>query len=179
MGRINRQPPVKLICGFIFREQPAYEKAKRFLEKKFGPLDFESENLAFDHTTYYEKEFGAVLSRKFISFQKLIPAGCLAQIKALTIKYEQELSRGRNRLVNIDPGFLDLGKLTLATTKDHKHRVFIGRGIYAEVTLYFEDKTYKPWEWTYPDYKSAEYIGIFNRIREFYRLQLKPCTLHT
>jgi hypothetical protein len=66
-----------------------------------------------------------------------------------------------------------LAKLVLASTKDYKHRVYLNQGIYSEVTLFYEDQSYKPWEWTYPDYKSGEYIAIFNRIRDIYAGQIK------
>lgn len=173
MGRITKQPPVKLICGFIFQDHLPFERAKRLLEKRFGQIDFESSSLPFNHTAYYEREFGTDLVRRFVSFRKLIPPERIARIKILTNKYEQKFCSGAKRTINIDPGYLDRGKLILATTKDHKHRICLGSGIYAEVTLFFEDKTYKPWEWTYPDYKSQDYIQIFNQMREFYLRQVK------
>ncbi|OGX43889.1 MAG: hypothetical protein A3G38_03040 [Omnitrophica WOR_2 bacterium RIFCSPLOWO2_12_FULL_51_8] len=87
-----------------------------------------------------------------------------------------EVSR---RLVNIDPGYLDLAKLVLASTKDYRHRIYLERGIYVEITLFYQRKTFNPWEWTYPDYRSREYIEVFNRIREIYKKQLQECAPHT
>jgi hypothetical protein len=173
MGRIRKHRPVKLIIGFIFKEEAILNKAKPILEKRFGKIDFESQTLPFNHTTYYEKEFGKDLKRRFISFKKLtIPCG-LPQIKIYTNRVEKQLSRGPSRLINIDPGYLDLAKLILASTKDYKHRVYLNKGVYAEVTLFYENKSYRPWEWTYPDYKSNEYIALFNRIRDIYAGQIK------
>jgi len=82
------------------------------------------------------------------------------------------LTTGKRR-INIDPGFLSLGKLILATTKDQCHRVYLGRGIFAEVTLFYKRKTFNPWPWTYLDYKSQEYIDIFNSIRAIYQKQIR------
>ena len=83
------------------------------------------------------------------------------------------MAKGISRIINIDPGYLDLSKLILASTKDYKHRIYLTKGIYAEVTLFYQDKTFCPWEWTYPDYKTGEYIEIFNRIRQIYAEQIK------
>lgn len=163
----------KLIIGFIFKEEAALNKAKSILQKRFGKIDFESQTLAFNHTTYYEKEFGKDLKRRFISFKKLISPSDLPEIKIYTNRVEKKLSSGLSRLINIDPGYLDLAKLILASTKDYKHRIYLERGIYAEVTLFYENKSYRPWEWTYPDYKSSEYIAIFNQIRDIYARQIK------
>ncbi|MFA5410336.1 MAG: DUF4416 family protein [Candidatus Omnitrophota bacterium] len=173
MGSIKRHPPVKLIVGFIFKESQVEEKAKGLLEKRFGKIDFESPCLAFTHTDYYEKEFGSGLKKKFISFKKLIAPDDLAGIKKTTNQIEKRLSRRQSRLINIDPGYLDLSKLILATTKDYKHRIYLKDGIYAEATLFYQNKTFTPWDWTYPDYKQAEYLAIFEQIRDIYKRQIE------
>ena len=165
--------PVKLITGFILKNEAVLIRAEYFLKKMFGKIDFESKNIAFNQTDYYQKEFGRNLSRKFISFEKLIDPRDLPAIKSRTRKIEKKLSSGLNRNINIDPGYLDLAKLVLATTKDFKHRIYLNRGIFAEVTLFYTDKGFKPWEWTYPDYKTDEYTEIFNQIRSIYAEQIK------
>lgn len=173
MGRINKQRPVKLIVGFIFKEEDTFNKAKGFLERLFGKVDFESQTLPFKHTDYYYLEFGKNLKRKFISFRKLISTPDLPKIKISTNRIEARLSLGASRLINIDPGYLDLSKLILASTKDYKHRIYLNKGIYAEVTLFYQNKSFRFWQWTYPDYKTPEYIAIFNQIRENYVRQIK------
>jgi hypothetical protein len=164
---------IKLIIGLIFKEESACDRAKIILQKCFGKIDFESQTLPFTHTSYYENEFGINLKRRFISFKKLFPSQDLSKIKITTNEIEKKLSSGKCRLINIDPGYLDLAKLILASTKDHKHRIHLNKGIYAEVTLFYQDKTFRPWDWTYPDYKTNEYITIFNRIREIYASQIR------
>jgi hypothetical protein len=163
----------KLIAGFIFKEESALSRAKIILQRKFGKIDFISPVLAFCYTDYYEKEFGKDLKRQFVSFRRLIDPSQLYRIKLNTNKIERELSRRARRLVNIDPGYLDLAKLVLASTKDYNHRIYLKKGIYAEVTLFYRDKAFRSWEWTYPDYKSPEYLAIFQKIRENYALELK------
>ena len=165
--------PVKLITGFIFKEEAALKKAKKILEKRFGGADFESRDLAFIYTDHYEKEFGKNLKRRFISFQKLISIQSLPKIKIITNLIEKKLSSNGLRLINIDPGYLNLAKLVLATTKHYNHRIYLNRGIFAEITLFYQGQTFKPWEWTYPDYQSPQYLEIFNRIREIYAQQIK------
>jgi len=164
---------VKLIVGFIFKEEAHFNKAKPALLRYFGSVDFESQSIPFNYTDYYREEFGEPLKRKFISFRKLISPDKLCDIKALSNKIEDRLSLKGRRMVNIDPGYLDLSRLILATTKDFAHRIYLNRGIYAEVTLFYKDKTFHAWPWTYPDYKTVEYIETFNKIREIYRIQ-KP-----
>lgn len=173
MGIVKRRPPVKLIVGFIFKEDRILHKAKVLLEKHFGKIDFESQTLDFVHTDYYKKEFGPGLKRRFVSFKKLIAPDSLAKIKKITRHLEKKLSYKQARLINLDPGYLDLSKLILATAKDYQHRIYLKHGIYAEVTLFYQNKTFNPWEWTYPDYKQQQYLAIFNQIRDIYRRQIK------
>lgn len=164
---------VKLVVGFIFQKESILSQAESILVKCFGKIDFASPILPFTHTAYYEKEFDKDLKRKFIGFQKLIPPQQLSKIKITTNKIEERLSGLRGRLINIDPGYLNLAKLILASTKDYKHRVYLNNGIYAEVTLFYQDKSFRFWEWTYPDYKTIGYIEIFNQIRKIYAQQIK------
>jgi hypothetical protein len=72
----------------------------------------------------------------------------------------------------LDPGYVTLAKMVLATTKDFAHRLYLGDGIYAESTLRFRKKQFEPWEWTYPDYRTDEYREFFGRVRECYKDKL-------
>lgn len=174
MGKIKRYHTVKLIIGFIFNDENALIKAKSRLKKYFGRIDFESITLPFTHSDYYDKEFGKNLKRQFISFQKLINAERLADIKIISNKIEENLASNHClRKINIDPGYLDMAKLILATTKDFVHRIYLKKGIFSEITLFYRDKSFSPWEWTYPDYRTNEYLSIFNQIRNIYAQQTK------
>ncbi len=172
MKILLRRSPVKLFIGFIFADERIYSAAKSVLKNKFGPIDFESQLLPFNHTNYYEKELGANLKRKFISFASLIQEERLAKIKVITKRIEMRFCFQDKRKINIDPGIVTLNKVILATTKDYKHRIYLCKGIHAEVTLFYQKRAFRPWEWTYPDYKTSEYINIFNNIREIYSHQI-------
>ncbi len=172
MGKICRHEPVKLITGLIGKES-SFDKIKTKLSRKFGKIDFESKILDFTYTDYYNREMGLNLKRQFLSFERLISPDMLPDIKNYTNALESKfLSSNKKRSVNIDPGYLSLSKLVLATTKDHQHRIYLGKGIYAEVTLRYRNKTFCAWEWTYPDYRTKEYISIFNHLRkELYQVK--------
>ena len=173
MGKIKKRLPVKLLIGLIFQEEAILSKTKILLSRFFGRIDYQSPILPFTHTDYYREEFGENLKRQFLTFSRMIDAADLSGIKIITNKIEQKLSLNKNkRRINIDPGYLNAAKLVLATTKDFSHRVYLKNGIYAEVTLSFKDKMFCPHEWTYPDYKSAEYAEIFHKIRDAYLCSL-------
>jgi len=173
MGRITEPKPVKLIVGFIFSDEKYLVKAKEILKRRFGRPDFDSQILEFTHTDYYCAELGNNLKRNFISFKRLIGPQELWKIKQLTNRIESSFSNKGRRRINIDPGYIDMAKLVLASTKDYRHRIYLNKGIYAEITLYYQAGSFKSWNWTYPDYATSLYLDIFNKIRSLYAEQLK------
>jgi hypothetical protein len=163
---------VKLVVGMLGREE-AFAAAEGALRRRFGRIDFESEVIPFTWSDYYAREMGAGLMRKFVSFGRLIRPERLRGIKLWTVKLEAELSEEGRRRVNLDPGYLDLARLVVATRKDQAHRIALGRGVFAEVTLRFERGRFRPWEWTYADYRTEEYAAALARIRSIYREQVR------
>jgi hypothetical protein len=165
MGQLIKHEKVKLIIGLIAKAQ-YLEQARLKLTKDFGKIEYISSVMDFDTTRYYAKEMGQALKRQFISFAKLIDPASIAKIKLKTNKIESRFFTHQNkRTVNIDPGYLSTSKLVMATTKDHQHRIYLEKGIFAEVTLRYRDKSFRSWEWTYIDYCKPEYIKIFNNLR--------------
>lgn len=175
MGKIRKHPPVKFISGFIIAEPKVLKEVKQKMIVQFGDIDFQSELLPFDYTDYYKPEMGENLMRKFVSFEPLLNPEDIVQAKLFTNDLESEFffPNTANRMINIDPGYITAGKLLLATTKDHAHRIYLRDGIFVEVTLRYRNNTFVPWEWTYPDYKTKTYITIFNQIRNIYMRQLR------
>lgn len=168
MGKLKSPKPVKLICGMISNDELLFDHASQILSKKFGPIDYKSQLMNFDHTTYYQNEMGNNLERQFVSFTRLIKPHNLPKIKLFTNHLERKFSTGKRcakRKINLDPGYVSKSKLVLATTKNYRHRIYLMKGIYAEVTLYFADGSFRPFEWTYPDYRTSGYIEFFNKVR--------------
>jgi hypothetical protein len=177
MGQIKKHIPVKLFVGIITLAQPRLlNRAKKTLEKKFGRIDAESDIWNFDFTDYYQREMGKNLVRQFVSFKKLIDPGRLAHIKTSTNKIEEFFCRKNGtRRVNLDPGYITQSSLVLATTKAFGHRIYLGKGIFAEVTLRYQKGDFLPHEWTYPDYRTDKYRNFFKKIRKIYKMAGTPC----
>jgi len=172
MGSIKPVKPVKLFCGIIGKSREVISPARDELCRLFGKIDRESEILPFDFTDYYAEEMGEGLLRQFVAFQGLIDPAKLAGIKIATNTIEDKFSvtnAGKiSRTVNLDPGYITAANLILATTKDFSHRICIGDGIYAEVTLNFKKNGCTFFDWTYPDFKSGKYTPFFLEIRKAY-----------
>jgi len=164
---------VKLVVGLLGSSKGYLERGVELLEGQFGAVDFASEIIPFDYTTYYNREMGDSIVRQFLSFEKLVYPGRLAEIKVDTNQMEQIEAVDRCRRINIDPGYLTLASVVLATTKDASFRVYLGKGIFAQTTLCYRDNTFQPYEWTYKDYRDERHIAFFNRVRDKYRQQMQ------
>lgn len=177
MWKLKEPNPVKLIIGILAANNQSLNAAADKLTDKFGNADFMSDVWPFDKTDYYEDQTGPRILRQFLAFEKLIDPGRLAKIKIRTNKLEQKLARSLRmplpRPVNLDPGIVEPSKLILATTKNYSHRIYIGRKIYAEVTLIFDKGSWRPLGYTYPDYKQQCYFDFFEKVRTRLLEQLK------
>lgn len=161
----------KLFIGIIFHDESILLSAQKKLIKRYGEIDYQSGFIPFNHTSYYDY-MGPELKKVFFSFKKLFPREKIARIKIYTNNLERKHSVNGIRKINIDPGYLTLSNVFLASCKDFFHRVYIGNGVYIENEFRYVGKRFQPWEWTYPDYKKPETIFFFHELRKIYCTQL-------
>ena len=173
MGQIKTPKPVKLIVSALAPSEGLLQAAREAVVAQWGAIDVESELLPFEHTAYYAREFGSTLVRRIWAFESLIDPAALTEIKHTSNQNEARWAVDGRRQINLDPGYVSLAKLVLATTKNHGHRIYLGQGIYAEVTLQYRDKAFRPWPWTYPDYGTPRYCELCAEIRQRYLDQLR------
>lgn len=166
--------PVKLIASILGRDMQAAEHAIERMRTLYGDTDYVSDVLKFDFTDYYELEMGSGLQRHLISFTKLIMPDDLPSIKLETNRLEKEFAgTDAKRRLNIDPGYIALCHLILATGKAFTHRPYLREGIYADMTLVYRGGRFQTLEWTFPDYASPEMLKCITMLRERYFQQLK------
>ncbi|MFZ5866261.1 MAG: DUF4416 family protein [Thermodesulfobacteriota bacterium] len=168
--------PARLVISVLSSRRAAAEPGLEQLTRKLGPLEEEVGPLKFSFTSYYDSEMGPGIKRWLWVFRNLIDRGEIAHTKRLTNEIEQAYTQGGKRVFNLDPGLLTLENFVLATGKNRAHRIYVGNGIFADLTLTYEKGTYRPLPWTYPDYADSEMIGVLNRLRESYKfLLMKQC----
>ncbi len=189
MGKIRPPDRVMLFAGLLYcageeqkQEQNQNQKqnqkqlsaAINALTGAFGPLLLETGPSPW-HSVYYANELGCTgVKRKFLFFERLICPGLLADIKLGTNGMESALSEGGQRKINIDPGYITPARIVLASTKDYAHRVYLQKGIYAEVTMLWsrKERTFMPHLFTYTDFRDDTNIKVFSEMREWLQAQL-------
>ena len=162
----------KLVISLFMKEKKNLLPVSKKLENQFGHIDLISSWLDFNFTSYYASEMGSPLFRRVLAFNSLISQQDLSYVKVFTNKIEKEYSENNNRLINIDPGYLLLEKFVLATGKNFAHRIYIGDGIYADLTLIYQKGSFNNLPWTYPDYAAENMKAFLTLIREKYKNNL-------
>ena len=177
MWELQNPKPVKLIIGILAADEASLAAAVKAISKSFGVIDLTSDVWPFTQTDYYKDEIGPNALRQFVTLEKLIDPGKLAQIKHDTNSLEQQLADSLKlslpRPVNLDPGFIEPSKLILASTKNFSHRIYIGNKMFAEVTLMYEKGSWRHFEYTFPDYRQSCYQDFLSKVRTRLLEQLK------
>lgn len=156
--------PVKLIVGVLYPDEALWTWTKNALTALWGSPEDESAPYLFSSLTDYYADIAPVLFRRFLSFQTLRDAGELQEWKISAC--ETEKRSGTPRKVNVDPGYVNGARLVLASTKDHAHRIYIGGGIHAEVTLRYRRKRWTPFDYTFPDFADGRYNDFLSLVRK-------------
>ena len=176
MGAIYDFEPEKLIMGVIFCEDAILEEAMSLLKERFGECDAVCEEFSFseEFSTYYDEELGGKGRRRIYSFGELVDPAQQAEIKEFTNELEKRFSDGEgNRKINLDPGFINHGRLMLPTTKAAGFRIPLARGIHTELTLFFARGAWHKFPWSYRDYQSEKVQKFLTRVRKKYLSQRK------
>ncbi len=173
MGEVQTHTPVLVIAAVISRHDQAHLWAQEKLIELIGPIALKSEHFRFTETSFYEATMGTELTKQFLAFEHLADPGNLAELKLQTNLlekgYAEQFEHPEVRPLNLDPGYISDAKLVLATTKDRDHRIYLSKGIFAEVTLHYKRSGWSVNRWTYPNYQRPDFHEFFTICRNFLR----------
>ena len=158
------EEPIVFI-GILFSDKKVFDQVLPVLQDKFGNILLQSNIQPWMYSDHYNKELGSQIYRSFIFFDGIIDPSILSDIKLLTNDIETIYSQGGKRRVNLDPGYITLAKVVLASTKNYSHRIYLGKGIYAELALLYKNHQFTAMPYTYNDYKDQTYLAMFMKVR--------------
>ena len=159
----------KLIIGVIYHDKDILAAATEILIEKFGAIEDKSAEYSFSRnfSSYYDAELGGEGTRVIYSFRDTVDPEQQAEIKEFTNEVENKFSRK----INLDPGFINSGRLLLATTKPIGFRIPLKRGIYTELTLYWARGAWHKLPWTYRDYQDEAVQKFITKVRNKYLIK--------
>jgi len=163
----------KFILGILYKNLPL-EIIIEKLKEEFGAIEDITSTFPFQHTSYYEKEMGQNISRFWVAFKKMRSVKDFVTIKYQALKLEKKWSKHNKRCVNIDPGFLSLHNFILLSFKNFSHRIPLGKGVYADLTLmYRSSRGFVKLPWTYADYQNEDFLSFLIGLRNKHKKQFK------
>jgi len=173
VGRASKPGKAMLFCSVLYNIEAPVDQVIHTLTREFGETILSTEPMEFTYTDYYHQEMGKHLYRVILAFSNLVERDALPDIKTHTNEIENTYLKEGRRQINLDPGLMTLENICLATTKPYSHRMYLRKGIWAEITLIYTGNSYRKLEWTYPDYASDELVSLFNRLREDYKRRVQ------
>jgi len=174
VGTPQEPKPAKYFVALLSSEVDLLSAVETDLAALLGAVDSRSETMPWTASRFYESEMGAGLLRRFLSFEPLLSPQDLAAIKlgAQHIEERYRHSSGGRR-INLDPGYLEAGKVVLASTKNASQRIYLRGGIFAEATLLYYDGVFHGLPYTYPDYLWPPTLRFLMLSRTRYLEQLR------
>lgn len=169
----TQHPRALVLTGLLYGNDAERERALLLLEPLLGAPACGGPVRPFDYTDYYQPEMGAALRREYVAFHRLFAPEHLVHLKYETAKVEKALAKDGRRRVNIDPGYVDINKVVLASWKEGLYKIFLGAGVWADPVAHFYEKAFHAEEWTFPDIASGEHFDFFKRARDLYKSLLK------
>ena len=173
MAEPSAPEAVKFFVALLWGDAAALPDAYARLVERFGEVDFEGPDRAFDLTNYYEAEMGENLQRRLIAFATLCGPEELVQAKLACNEIEDVLAGWHGRRVSLDLGYLDHNKIVLASAKAAGQKIYLGDGIYADLVARYAEGRYQPFAWTFPDFKDGRYDAELGELRRLYLQQIK------
>ncbi len=168
----SADPGLLIISILSARWDECWTTLREELEAQFGPMDGVSEEFSFDDTGYYDAELGTPITRRLVEFEILRPQDDLADIKLFTNSLETKYGEEGQRMFNLDPGFITMQRLVLATGKEFSHRIYLKDGIWADLTLIWQKKQWVDFPWTFPDYAGEMMKSRLTNLRQSYKTKL-------
>ncbi len=170
---MKRHTYAKRIAGFLFSNEQVLAEALEMLIQGTEEVQLQSNCFPFQETDYYDAEMGKGLKRLFVSFTGVISLEQLFHWKKFTDSIEDALRIQGNRQINIDPGYLDLHKVVLLSSKFGGQKIYLGSQVWADMVLLKKKGGYQHFAWTFPDLRAHKYDEFFLQTRINFKNDLK------
>ncbi len=174
MSVLKEPTKANLTVSIMYKDEKLMNEALDLMKNRFGEIDFSCEPFVFsDISPYYNPEMGEKIFKRIFSFKKLVNRDVMIEAKHLAVEIEERFSNEGKREVNLDPGLLSLENFILVTGKNFSHRIYLGKGVFAEITLILKSKRMETLPWSYKDYQLEPARSFILDLRELFKKKLK------
>ncbi len=159
-----------IIVAVLSQFDELLDRSASLFASQLGESIIMSPRRAFVETDYYNGEMGDGLKKQIIAFRQLKPVNVLPKLKLLSNQLEETVAQEKAwpmaRPINLDPGYIDVSKVVLASTKPQGHRFYLDDGIFGEMTLIYRNGDWQTLDWTYPDFRLPEVRAHLKKLRQ-------------
>jgi hypothetical protein len=173
MSRTVRPAPVLRVCSCLTGKPERLAEVEKVLTGAFGEIALRSDPFPFEMSDYYSDEMGGHLERRWLCFGELFGAELLPQFRLTTGRIEERFSTHGKRRVNLDPGYLDLGKLVLASMKEAPDKIYMGEGVWAHTCLVYRAGLFSAPDHSFPDFQDGRFDDFMLRARDLLKKLLR------
>jgi hypothetical protein len=170
--RRNYPEDAVIFIASLFSSREIFDAAFAKLRDLFGRAYYQSPLLPWNYSSYYNTELGAPLLRNFIFFEPIIDTESLVEAKLSVLEVEKKLTVDGKRRINLDPGYMSLAKVVLASRKNYSHRIYLGKGVFCELELFYQAGRFNPLPYTYYDYRDDIFLRFFADARGLLKKRL-------
>ncbi len=161
-----------IFIASLFSCLEIFEAAIPKLHDLFGRAYYQSPLLPWNYSSYYDAELGTPLLRNFIFFEPIVGTESLVGAKLSAVEIEKSFIVDGKRGINLDPGYMSLAKVVLASRKNYSHRIYLGKGVFCELELFYQGGRFNPLPYTYYDYRNDMFLRFFTDARSFLKKRL-------
>ncbi len=173
MAQAVEPAPVMRLCSCLTALPELLPAVASELVRLFGQVALTSPAFPFDTSDYYRDEMGQDLERTWYCFHELCGAERLADDRLATGAIEERFALDGARRINLDPGYLDAGKLVLASLKEAPEKIYMGRGVWAHVCLRYRWGKFSAPEHSFPDFRDGRFDAFMLQARQLYKTLLR------
>jgi hypothetical protein len=179
MNRAARREDAILFVGALYSASTAaiVRSAETALTDVFGNVLLSTPAQPWNFSEYYDRELRPPVLRRFLFFENVIDPPLLVEAKLAAMEVEGRLSTEGRRLINLDPGYVTLAKVVLASRKNYSHRINLGKNIFAELELFYMRGRFNPMPYTYNDYREPGALDIFAAARTLLKQRMSLPTM--
>lgn len=153
------------VCSCLTARSELLPEVEARLSEEYGAIALHSPPYPFDISDYYRDEMGENLTRTWYCFRELCEADALAAYRLATGRIEDELAVDGRRRVNLDPGYLDAGKLVLTSLKEAPDKIYLGRGVWAHTCLRYRFGGFVAPDHSFPDFRDGRFDAFMLEAR--------------
>ena len=153
-------------CISTLNRKIEFNKLLIDLGNEFGGISLNLPDVPWDPPLNYQREMKGRLKTNIIILEAALNLIGFVELKKYCIDYENNTSISKSRIFNLNPGYINLEGMYLATHKPSikRGREYLMDGVWQEKQLYLVNNQYTLNINTFSEYNNLSRINVFDKL---------------